>query len=230
MRTSSLLLLLGLPLFLQAQAENSNKEFEGTLGGDIGVSTPTGDFDRTWGRNMFHLGAQLAFPLRRVPVLQMGFSFGYSSMGKSEQTVPIDTDYLGITEGTLTVRCKSFSYHPMLRLSPLRGRVRPYVDGMVGARQFSTTSKVTADDVEENISKERNATDWAASIGWAGGVMVTLGGSAYLELRVERFDSDEASFVDPESVVISDQGEVDFTVITSNTDVTNIMLGVGFRF
>lgn len=230
MRASAFSLLFGLGSLAQAQLGSTKDDFQGTLGGGIGVSSPTGDFDRTWGRDMFHVDAHLGFPMRRIPVLQLGFAFGYSSMGRSEQTVPISTDYLNITEGTLTVRCKSFSYHPLLRLNPLRGRVRPYVDGMIGARQFSTTSKVTAEDVEENISKERNATDWAYSMGWAGGVMVTLGSTAYVELRVERFDSDEATFVDPASVTVSDQGEVDFTVLTSNTDVTNVILGIGLRF
>ena len=175
-------------------------------------------------------GAQLGFPLKRLPVLQGGFAFGYSVMGSNKVTVPITTEYLGVTDGTLTTRSKVFSYHPLLRLSPLTGRVRPYGDGMAGLRQFSTTSKVTADGMEENLSKERNETDLAFSSGWAAGVQVTVGGTAYIELRVERFDSGEATYVDPSSITVSDQGTVGFSTLTSNTDVTNILLGVGFRF
>lgn len=213
-------------------AQNANKKtgFQGTLGGGIGMSIPTGDFDRYWGTNMFQVGAHLGFPLGRIPVLQGGFAFGYSVMGRSGKTVPITTDHAGITDGTLTTRCKVFSYHPLLRLNPLQGRVRPYVDGMVGFRQFSTTSKVTADGEEENISKERNGSDLAFSMGWAAGVMVTLGTVAYVELRVERFDSGEATYVDPESVTVSDQGAVSFNTLTSNTDVTNVLVGIGVRF
>lgn len=194
------------------------------------MSIPTGDFDRYWGKNMFHVGAHLGFPLGKVPVLQGGFAFGFSVMGSADKTVPIITDYPGITEGTLTTRCKVFSYHPLLRLSPLRGRIRPYVDGMVGFRQFSTTSKVTAEGVEESISKERNETDLAFSTGWAAGVMVTLADIAYVELRVERFDSGDATYVDAKSVTVSDQGGVSFNTLTSNTDVTNIAVGIGVRF
>lgn len=227
LRTTALFLLARMTSMAIAQDKD---EFQGTLGGGIGMSIPTGDFDRFWGRNMFQVGAHLAFPLGRVPVLQGGFAFGYSVMGRNETTVPLTTDHLGITEGTLTTRCKVFSYHPLLRLNPLRGRVRPYVDGLIGFRQFSTTSKVTADGVEENISKERNATDFAFSSGWAAGVMVTLGSTAYVELRMERFDSGEASFVDPESVTVSDAGTVSFNTLTSNTDVTNVLVGIGLRF
>lgn len=227
MRTTALFLFLGTASMAAAQNRNN---FQGTLGANIGMSIPTGDFDRYWGKNMFQVGAHLAFPLGKVPVLQGGFSFGYSIMGSNSRTVPINTDYLGITEGTVTTRCKVFSYHPLLRLSPFQGRIRPYVDGMVGVRQFSTTSKVTADGVEENISKERNESDYAFSTGWAAGVMVTVGAAAYVELRVERFDSGEATYVDPKSVTVSDAGTVNFNTLTSNTDATNILIGIGVRF
>ena len=230
MRTTVLLFLFGSAFMASAQNANKKTGFQGTLGGDIGMSIPTGDFDLTWGANMFQVGAHVGIPFRRIPVVQGGIAFGYSVMGRTDKTVPITTDYVGITEGTLTTRCKVFSYHPLLRFSPLQGRVRPYVDGMAGLRQFSTTSRVHADGVEGNISKERNETDFAFSAGWAAGVMVTLGEVAYAELRVERFNSGKATFVDPESVTVSDQGTVGFNTLTSNTDVTNVLLGIGVRF
>lgn len=226
----SLIILLAATIVAHSSLAQNNSDNQGTLGAGIGVSSPTGDFDRTWGRDMFMLGAQLAFPMRRVPILQGGFSFGYSVMGSKSTDVPVTANFLADTTGELNTRCKVFSYHPMLRLSPLTGRVRPYVDGMVGFRQFSTTTKVTAQGVEENISKERNETDLAFSTGWAAGVQVTLGRLAYAEVRVERFDSGEATYVDPESVTVSDQGVVNFGTLTSNTDVVNVLFGIGLRF
>ena len=226
MRTTALLLVLSTATISLAQ----NADFQGSLGGGIGVSVPTGDFQRSVEQNMVLLNAHLAFPLGRLPVIQGGFAFGYSVMGRNDRTVPVNTDYMDITEGTLTTRSKVFSYHPLLRLNPLTGRIRPYVDGMVGFRQFSTTSKVTADGVEENISKERNETDVAFSTGWAAGLMYTFGDRAYMEIRVEVIDSGEATYVDPESVTISDEGMVGFSTKTSNTDVTNVTAGIGLLF
>lgn len=228
MRILPMLLAAGIAA-LPVHAQNSEAN-QGTLGGGIGISAPTGDFDRTWGRNMFMIGAQLAYPLRRVPILQVGFSFGLSMMGKKGADVPITSNVLADTTGELSTRCRVFSYHPLMRLSPLRGRVRPYVDGMVGFRQFSTTTQVTAQGAEEELSKERNETDIAFSTGWAAGVQVTLGRLAYAEVRVERFDSGEATYVDPESVTVSDQGTVGFNTLTSNTDVVNVLFGLGLRF
>lgn len=225
MRITRTLLLLLVPS-VHALAQTGR---QGTIGGSIGTSVPTGEFERTWGRNMLTFGAQIAFPVGRSP-LQGGFAFDYSIMGTHSSTVTINTDYLGITEGTLSTRCKVLSYHPLLRLSPLRGKVRPYVDGLVGFRQFSTTSKVTADGVEENISKERDLTDLALSKGWAAGIQFTLGDVGYLEVRMERFDSGEATYVDPTSITVSDQGAVGFSTLTSNTDATNVLVGIGLRF
>ncbi len=226
MRTCTVPLLI----FTLFGATAQDTDFQGTLGGGIGLSVPTGEFQGSVEKNMLLLDGRLAFPLGRIPIVQGGFAFGYSVMGRNDKTVPIVTEYLGITEGTLTTRSKVFSYHPLLRLNPLTGRIRPYVDGMVGFRQFSTTTKVTADGVEENISKERNESDVAFSTGWAAGLMYTFGDRGYIELRMEFFDSGEATYVDPESVTISDQGSVGYNTRTSNTDVTNITGGIGLLF
>ena len=47
---------------------------------------------------------------------------------------------------------------------------------------------------------------------------------------MERFDSGEATYVDPTSITVSDQGSVGFSTLTSNTDVTNVLVGLGLRF
>lgn len=206
-----------------------DSRYQGGLTAHIGMSIPTGEFEQTFGENMFHLGAALSFPINRSPI-HSGFAFGYDIMGSKNSTVPITTDNLPATEGDLDVHCKVFSYHPFLRLSPLKTKVRPYVDGLVGFRQFSTTTKVTAEGVEEPISKTHNANDLAFSKGWAAGLQIMLGSVGSLELRVERFDSGEADYVDPSSITVGESGAVGYNTLRSNTDVTNIMVGLGLRF
>lgn len=203
--------------------------FQGSLGGTIGLSVPTGEFGRTWGKNMATFGGHLAFPLGLSP-LQGGFAFDYSRMGQSHETVAITDASLGTTEGDLRVRAKVLSYHPLLRLSPLKGKVRPYVDALAGFRHFSTVTTITVDGQEDAYSTERNSSDLAFSTGWAAGVMVTWGGVAYVEARVERFNSGKATYVDPASISVGDQGTVAFNTLTSNTDAVNVLLGIGLRF
>jgi hypothetical protein len=203
--------------------------YQGGLAGHIGMSIPTGEFEKSFGQNMFHLGATLSFPFNQSPI-HGGLAFGYDIMGSENSTVPITTDNLPATDGDLDVRCKVFSYHTFLRLSPLKTKVRPYVDALVGFRQFSTITKVTAEGVEEPISKTHNANDLAFSKGWAAGLQIMLGDVGLLELRVERFDSGEADYVDPASITVSESGAVGYNTLRSNTDVTNVMLGLGIRF
>jgi hypothetical protein len=202
---------------------------KGTIGGTIGVSVPVGEFHDTWGHNMFTWGAHAALPHGLLPI-SAGFAFDYSQMGDKRSTVPIADPTIGATEGDLTVRAKVYSYHGLLRFSPLSGKVRPYVDGLLGARQFTTLSKVRVDGLDQPMSVERNANDLAFSTGWAAGLMIGLGKVGYVEARVERFFSGNASYVDPASIAVDGQGEVSFQNLESRTEVVNILVGIGLRF
>lgn len=203
--------------------------YQGNLGGTIGIGIPTGEFADTWGRNMFAWGAHATLPSALLP-FQWGFAFNYGVMGNQHFTVPVALPELSATEGDLAVRAKVLSYHPLLRFSPLKGNVRPYVDGLAGFRQFTTKSSVGVDGLQEPIRSERNANDFTLSAGWAGGVMVDLGGAGYLEARVERFYSGKASYVDPASVEVDNAGNLNFSVLESNTDGVNVLVGIGLRF
>lgn len=203
--------------------------FQGNIGGTAGISVPTGEFADSWGRNMFTYGGHFAVPMGLLP-LQGGFAFGYGRMGREANTVSVSNPALTATEGELAVTAKVLSYHPLLRLSPLKGKVRPYVDGMIGLRQFTTQSILRVDGLEDPLSRERNANDFAFSTGWAAGVMVRLGGIGYVEARVERFNSGKASYVDPSSITVDGAGNMGFNVLNSNTDAVNVLLGIGLRF
>lgn len=201
----------------------------GTLGGTIGMSVPLGEFHDTWGHDMFTVGGHVAFPHRLIP-LSAGFAFDYSQMGNEHSTVPVSDPAFTATEGDMTIRAKVLSYHALLRFSPLNGKFRPYVDGLLGARQFTTVSKVSVDGLEQPVSFERNANDLAFSTGWAAGLMVGLGKIAYVEARVERFHSGNASYVDPASIAVDQHGNVSYNTLESRTDVVNVLFGIGLRF
>lgn len=221
-------LLLFLP-FVSHGAFAQENHYQGNLGGTVGVGVPTGEFADTWGKEMFTFGGQLAAPSRRLP-LQLGFAFGYGIMGKEMGKVMVSDPSLLATEDRLTVKAKVLSYHPFLRLSPSKGKVRPYVDGLVGMRQFTTRSRLTVEGLDKPLSKERNANDFVMSTGWAAGLMVTLGGAGYIEARVERFHSGKTTYVDPSSIAVDPNGEVSFSTLNSATGTVNVLLGLGFRF
>ena len=222
-------LLPFLALFAATCAVAQIPGFQGNLGVTVGISVPTGEFADTWGKNMFTYGGHLAMPLGVLP-FQAGFAFDHSRMGYEMSTVPVSNPALTATEGKLAVTAKVLSYHPLLRLSPLKGKVQPYVEGMIGMRQFTTKTIFTVDGLEGPLSKERNANDFTFSTGWAAGVMVGLGRIAYVEARVERFNSRNATYVDPSTINVDGAGNVGFDVLRSNTDAVNVLLGIGLRF
>lgn len=203
--------------------------FQGNLGGTAGISIPTGEFADTWGKDMFTFGGHFSVPMGPLP-LQAGLGFNYGIMGRNTSQVPVADPAVVATEGTLSVKAKVLTYHPLLRLSPLKGKVRPYVDGMIGMRQFTTMSTIRVDGLEDPLSRERNANDFAFSTGWAAGVMVGWGGIAYVEARVERINSGNASYVDPGSITVDGTGTLGFHTLNSHTDAVNVLLGIGLRF
>jgi hypothetical protein len=223
-----LILLTTLLIAAQGMAQ-TDRTHEGGLGLNMGIGLPQGGYADTLGKDLFTFGAHLAIPSRRMP-FQVGFAFNYGVMGRKTSKVIVTDEALQNSEGRMALNTKVLSYHPFLRFTPLTGGVRPYVDGIVGLRHFSTKSKVTVDGLQEPLQKERHSDDMVLSSGWAAGVMVMLGGTAYLEARVERMYSGKATYVDPNSITIDSQGNVGFSTLKSSTGTLNALLGVGFRF
>lgn len=207
----------------------SDDGYEGGLGLNIGMGMPQGGYADTLGKDLFTFGAHLTLPSRRLP-FQLGFAFNYGVMGRKTSKVLLTDPALNNVEGRLALNEKVLSYHPMLRFSPLKGAVRPYVDGMVGLRHFSTKSKVTVDGLSEPLQKERHSDDMVFSSGWAAGLMVAVGGTGFIEARVERMYSGKATYLDPSSITINDQGQVAFNTLKSSTGTLNVLVGFGLRF
>ena len=193
------------------------------------MATPKGAFADTWGRDMFTFGGVLTLPAGRLP-FQWGFDFGYGIMGRKARSITVAEPDLGATEGRLAVNAKVLGYHPLLRFSPLTGKVRPYVDGLVGLRHFTTQSTITVDGLHEPLSQERLANDLALSAGWAAGLMVGLGQVGYIEARIESINGGKATYVDPATVAMDGQGHVSFNTLKSTTGNVNLLVGIGLRF
>lgn len=203
--------------------------FQGNIGALAGVALPTGEFADTWRSPMFTLGGQFSAPLGLLP-LQSGLNFGYGFMSRATAELPLADPAITADHGTLEVHAKTLAYHPFLRLSPLRGKLRPYVEGLVGVRQFTTFSTVRVDGLDEPLQRDRAANDLVFSSGWAAGLQLGWGGIGYLEARVERFHGGDATYVDPSTVTVDPTGAVTFNSLNSRTDLMNLLLGIGIRF
>lgn len=219
-----------------AHAQNSDaprRPFQGrqsTLGGGLEMNVPIGEFNDVWGRNYWGFGANFTYPGRLLP-FDFGFDFGYGRMGTREAVVYLEEEgTTDLLQGDLTVRSKAYSFLGQVRLRPVHGRVSPYIEGLFGARQFTTRSDLVVEDSATPASWDRQSNAWTGAYGWAVGTLVGFGPQFYVEGRVERLWGGRVSYVDPESITISSTGTIDYTTLSSATDVVNVQLGVGVRF
>ncbi len=225
--TTAALLLLLIPAMAQ-NASNTNANWgAGTMGGGLQMGFPTGDFKARFGETIYGISANVALPLRRLP-LQIGYDFGWGRMG-AESELPSNSGTLfGTPSGPkVEVRSNVYDHLALMRLNPSQGRYRPYADVMVGMRHFVTRSTLTTPSQD---TEEEKTTNVVSSYGWAVGAMVGITGNFYGEARVERLYTGRVEYVDVGTIEIANDGSVTYEKQTSNVDVINVQLGVGFRF
>lgn len=211
------------------QPNTNNLGRRATLSGGLEIGIPIGAFSDSWGLEIVGLSANMAIPMRLLP-LSWGFDFGWGHMGGERDIVPVNNEFVNATSGELSVRSNLYSYHGLLRFQPYNGVVSPYVEGLFGLRHFTTRSEITVEGLSEPLQEQRQRSEFVGSAGWAVGVMVAPTRVLYFEGRVERLTTGNVTFVDPGSISISDQGTVNYSTISSPTRMVNVHLGIGLRF
>ncbi len=200
-----------------------------TLSGGFEAGFPIGEFNDTWGREIMGLSGDLTMPMKLLP-FDWGFDLAWGRMGGGSKEIPIDDEYLEVTTGDLRVYSNIFGYHGLLRLKPFNGKISPYVEGLIGARQFTTRTRVMVDGMDQPYLEQRNTNEFVWSHGWAAGIQIAPAEMFYIEARAERLNGGPVQYVDPSTIEISDQGEVSYGTLNSGTRVLNFHLGVGLRF
>lgn len=230
-RHRSLFIALLFTTVAVAQNGDENSGFwenrSATLSGGLEFGIPLGEFDHTWGNTTAGLSANIAIPMRTLP-LEFGYDFAWGRMGSESSAEQVQGNILGARSGrTVDVRSNVFGHHGLIRLNPLRGKVRPYGEVMLGARNFVTRSTVST---PEGVSSDERDGSWVTSYGWAVGAMYSIGRQVYVEGRVERLFSGKVDYVDPNTIRIANDGNVSFEKLNSRTDALQIQLGIGLRF
>lgn len=132
---------------------------------NLNVGLPTGEFadnldDPGVGGSLF-LGTQVG----ASPVV-LGVDLGFLIYGRSKSTVPFSTT-VPIRVDLVTTN-SIFQPHAVLRLQPMSGAVRPYIEGVGGFKYLFTETKVRDEDRRDDdrdIASETNFDDFA----WSGG-------------------------------------------------------------
>lgn len=234
MRTPIILFTLLVALHANAQLMTMRKgtgawnERSTTLSGGLQFGIPVGDFKETFGHALVGFSGNVSFPMRRLP-LEFGYDFAWARMGGETREPSSGGLFSSISNPDPKVQVSSNVYDHLgfVRLNPSYGRLRPYGDLLGGARHFVTRTVVTTSDQRQAKEKDGSL---AFCYGWAVGVMYGLRKNVYAEIRVERLITGQVSYVDPTSVQIANDGSVSYQKLTSNVDVVNIQMGIGFRF
>lgn len=226
--TTTTLLALGLAFAAHSQNEGFWQNRSSTLSGGMEFGVPLGEFDHTWGNTTVGLSANIAMPMRTLP-LEFGYDFAWGRMGSEVRLLDqTPGNLLGSRNGRkVDVKSNVFGHHGLIRFNPLRGNVRPYGEVMLGARNFVTRSTITT---AEGVTDDERDGQWVRSYGWAVGLMYSLSRQFYVEGRVERLFNGKVDYVDPETIAIANDGQVTYEKLNSRTESLQIQVGVGLRF
>lgn len=222
---------LALALLLPAAAQvNDNgywQQRSSTISGGLEFGVPLGEFDHTWGSTMVGLSANIAMPMRTLP-LEFGYDFSWSRMGSDYSLIrPSGGLLTALPSRSVSVKSNVYGHHALVRLNPLRGNVRPYGEVMLGARNFVTRSTVTTD---EGMTDDERDGQWVRSYGWAVGLMYSFSRQVFVEGRVERLFNGKVDYVDPRTIAIGNDGRVTYEKLNSRTESMQIQVGIGLRF
>jgi hypothetical protein len=226
------LILFGLlPAGAAAAADYSKFQ----IGLSFSPSLPQGGFRDALDHTIW--GGSLSFTFRpsRGPLL-LGTSLGIGAYGSSRWQ-----DWLGLTDPDVLVDVRStnaiVTWNVFLRLQPMDGTLRPYLDIFAGLHFLSTDTKIGNDDGGDGDgydSSINNSSDTTFAYGVGAGVMFPV-------IRFVRRDGRTAGRIDVDlGVRYTKGGRAEFLVETgipgvfdtrfSRTDLLTLSAGLAFSF
>jgi hypothetical protein len=200
-----------------------------TLSGGFQLAFPNGEFNDNYEVTPFGIFAALSIPIANLP-LEVGGGFVWNSMANVGQAVEIINQLVPERDsGDLSVRGNSYTYQLHGRVRPLDGRFRPYGELYTGVRSFRTTSELKLDNVFQS-SGDLVESDLTFIAGWAIGLKFQLIRGIFLEVRYDSQVGGNATYIDPTSVIINDDGSFSFDNLESKTNQRAISAGVAISF
>lgn len=163
----------------------------------------------------------------------MGLDAVFVNYGDRKFDGPIDLCCSYVADD-LTVKNNVNHFQLALRWQPAQLPLRPYLEGLAGIKQFTTTTRLgdDFDDGFDAVDRETDDTTWSAGIG--GGLLYSLrrpigGPGIALEFGARYLLGGEADYVREETVTF-DGVQVGFQRDRSKTDLLTVKLGLQFRF
>lgn len=223
-------LLLSTVTFAQTTSKNSSKG-AGYFGIGLLAGAPLAEYKTYNDELSIGLGLNFFYqPTQKVPVM-VGLDLGFLAAGNKTQyenlTAQIVVDDVVIDELNFPFRIETnnsiFTGHFVLRAVAPIPYFKPYVDGIVGFTNFSTTTSVYDESEEYYFSEADNPlitqktqlSEWALSYGGAFGFMVQCTENFFIDLRCAYSIGGEADYYVEDDI---ENWEVKFTSTPTGTD------------
>ncbi len=199
------------------------------------IGVPIGDFGDNVGVSPGITG-YLDFGLGNSPV-SIGAEATYMLYGVETRDVPL----VGLPDLAVGVETDNdmFLLHGRVRVQRPDGRVRPYVDGLVGFNYIATTTSVDAEETcywvgsTYNCSDDGDSTtnldDLVLSVGGGAGVQFAFGASPHslrLDLSLRYLYGGEAEYLTEGDIRWQGEGPVVLQPRRSRTDMLMVYVGL----
>ena len=206
-----------------------------TIDVDIRAAFTTGEFKDFYPKpGMGGFGGTVLFPINKRNPLDVGFGMGYYFMSRSEETFEYFAPGVGDYDVTSRVNGGMFSFHFVSRIYPFKNSkfpIQPFVEGLGGIRVFSANQRletyVYSTDQVLPVEEDYNySSSW--SYGYGGGLRVMVDKNNFIAV-VAKYDvlyGTPTTNMDPESVILFDDGTYAYDEFKSRTDIQRFSIGI----
>jgi len=236
MKKTKLALAASLMILAFGQSTLAGDRFQASLNFLMGY--PQNDFKMNVDRTFYGLSGEFFYHFPSS-LFSVGISLEYMNYGSETRIEPFSYDIPDVLVD-VTTRNSIFSSAAVLRLSPVEGPFRPYVEALVGFNYLFTYTSVNDDsDWSEDIATTTNFDDWALTYGVGTGAIIrTLEirsqqgrslFSLYMEIGVRYFKGRNAEYL-KEGSMRREHGSLMYEPLMSDTDLVKTHFGIVFRF
>jgi len=226
-----LVLLAGMSGASSVQARHS---FQAGLG--FASAIPQGAFQDNTDAKGYGIGGSFFWRPPSSPLL-LGVDLSYLVYGHQERTEFLNPN---IPEVTVEVTTDNNLVQGALalRLQPMRGTLRPYVEGLLGFNYLFTESAIRDEDDNEEVASSKNFDDTALAWGGGGGLMIEVYRgddrpgrvrSVAIDLQGRYLVGGEARYL-KEGSIRREESRLTFDSHRSDTDLVTWRVGAALEF
>jgi hypothetical protein len=202
---------------------------------DFLVGAPQGEFRKNVDKAGFGIAGNVGYAPEGTPIM-LGLEFGFMNYGSADRREPFSTTIPDVYVNVSTTNNFVLG-HFLLRLQPNTGKLRPYLQGMVGFNYLFTETKIENLNVPgEEVAGNTNLSDGAFSYGGGAGLMFLVyeseeGGisDVFIDLGARYVFGGEAEYL-KEGSIRRENGRVAYDILKSKTDLLVFQLGASVRF